>query len=159
MSVEPSCLRREVDMWWIVLLAVLGIVFWMHYSQAMSVTDRVTVALDIVRTSEFTMAEGFDEAVREDPSLVGWVKSGGHCVMLFREEGQNGEIREIVDFASDCFHPDLIIHYRDGIPVKTDSGGVVDPRPKRAAIDLLRKVQSLVNVAQVRELEYDGCHY
>ena len=145
-------------MWWMLLIAVLGFVFWVHYSHSMSASDRVAVALDLLKSSEFAPAEGFEDAVVEDPTLSGWIQSGRDCVMHFRSE-ENGTVEEIVDFASTCFHPGLVIHYENGRAVRTAEGPIEDSAARQAAEDLLAGVRAATQPAQAESSEYDGCHY
>ncbi len=145
-------------MWWFTLLLVVSFVFWMHYSRAMSVSDRISVAQDIVQSSNFSVAEGVEEAVREDPDLVGWIKDKGDCVMLFRTEEGN-DCREIVDFASESFHPGLVIHYLNSKAVRVDSTDISDPKIRTSAEKLLRNVRRTIEVTVTPHREYDGCHY
>ena len=114
-------------MGWVALIVIVGVLFWVHCARGMSVKDRIEVALDIARSSNFAVAEGFDAAAKEDPELIGWMQAGKDCVMLFRSEN-GSEVREIVDFASGSFHPGLVIHYRNGTAVRTDAAELVDAR-------------------------------
>lgn len=143
--------------WWIVLALVVGIVFWVHYSQAMPVTDRLSVALDIIRTSKFSPANGFQSATQEDPTLTGWVKSKNSCIMHFRSK-ENGDINEVIDFASTSFHPGLIVHYSNGEPTHTDAKPELQFEERDQAKELLMEVRRLMK-SKVKTDGYDGWHY
>ena len=145
-------------MWWVILIVVVSFVFWMHYSRAMSDSDRISVALDIVDSSNFCIADGFDEATVEDPDLVGWIKDKNDCVMLFRSR-ESGGLTEIVDFASDSFHPGLVIQFLNAEAVRVDSADVEDSQVRSTAEKLLRRVKHIMEVKLHPEPEYDGCHY
>ncbi|MEZ6137651.1 MAG: hypothetical protein R3C53_22420 [Pirellulaceae bacterium] len=132
--------------WGTAVVVLVALLVWANIVRGMDVKDRIDIALELVRSSRFTAADGIAEAVREDPSLVGWVKSGGDCIMLFRQDGEPK--REIIDFASSSFHPGLVIHYRDGHLERTDAGEVSDRRILRNAEQLLREVRQLLAVSQ-----------
>ncbi|MCA9131886.1 MAG: hypothetical protein KDA45_01975 [Planctomycetales bacterium] len=143
-------------MWWIILLVALGLILAVHCLRGLSVRDRVDVALDIVRSSRFSVAEGFDRAVQEDPELMGWLQAGKDCVMLFRST-QGEEVREIVDVASGSFHPGLVIHYLNGKAMRAGKIELREGRVKRHAEQLLRDVRRAIQVSQ-GEHEF-GCRY
>ena len=145
-------------MWWFVLLLVVSIVFWIHYSRAMSVMDRISVAQDIMRSSNFTFADGFEAAVKEDPELIGWIQDKSDCVMLFRSE-HGDDVHEIVDFASQSFHPGLVVHYVNSKAKRIDSTDIEDRKVRTSAEELLRKVRRAVEARLEATREYDGCHY
>jgi hypothetical protein len=135
---------------WVVVLLIIGILVWVQCARAMSVKDRIEVALDIARSSNFEIAEGFEAASREDPDLIGWMQAGQDCVMLFRSTDGNN-VREVVDFLSGSFHPGLVIHYQNGRAIRTDEKEVVDARLRKRADQLLLHVRRIVKAPQVQE--------
>lgn len=148
-------------MWW--LIAILSLIALaivaVHSMRGMAVPDRLKAAMDIVDTAKFEAADGFEDARREEPDLVGWVRAGKDCVMLFRS--QHGmQIKELVDISSDSFHPSLVVHFQDGHAVRTDDGELMDRRHQKSAEELLRKVRQIMRRLHPELLEhYDGFHY
>lgn len=145
--------------WLLLILAIVIIIVWVHMARGMSSPDRITAALDIVETAHFEPAEGFDEARREDPELVGWAKAHRDCIMLFRSQ-QGDRVQEVVDVASSNFHPGLVVHYLDGRAVKTDAGSLSDQRHCDKAEELLRRIRQVMRQVHPPQLNnYDGFHY
>jgi len=146
-------------MWWVLVLLLVGILFWINCARGMNLSDRVNVALDIVRSSNLSPADGFQNAAKEDPDLVGWMQDGRDCVMLFRTAHGN-EIREIVDFTSESFHPGLVIHYTNGKTARAESSDNVDAQIRESADELLRQVRRIVGATHVpSQAESDGFRY
>lgn len=130
-------------MWWILLLLGVVLLVWVHCAYGMSVRDRIDVALDIMRSAKFSPAEGFENAAREDPSLVGWIQDGSDCVMLFRSS-DGDEVEDIVDFASGSFHPGLIIRYKNGTATRAGQSDITDHRVRKKAAQLLYDVRRAI---------------
>ena len=145
-----ACENKVDGMLWIALLLLVVLVVWVHCARGMSVKDRIDIAMDIVRSSNFTVAEGFTNATKEDPELVGWIKAGHDCIMLFRSV-QGKDVKEIVDFASDSFHPGLVIHYVNGTAVRAGKNEVHDARARKRAAELLSNVRRMMHVPQPAE--------
>ncbi len=148
-------------MWWLVTcLALLAlIIVWVHSMRGMPVRDRLDAALDIVESSNFAASVGFDEARQEDPDLVGWIRAGQDCVMLFRSQ-HGPHVREVIDVASGNFRPGLVVHYEDSEPMRSDEGELLDPRHRQRAEALLSKVrQRMRQLHPQSSKEYDGFHY
>ena len=146
-------------MTWIVLLLVVVIIVWVHCARGMSFRDRINAALDIVESSHFVAAEGFEDARREDADLMGWVKADKDCVMLFRSE-HGAHVKEVVDVASGSFHPGLVVHFEDGRAVRTDEGELTDEKLRGKAEELLKRVRRVVQQIHPELIEnYDGFHY
>lgn len=148
-------------MWWLVsiLSIIVLIIVAVHSMRGMAVLDRINAALDIVNSAKFEPVEGFDEARREEPDLVGWVRAGKDCLMLFRSE-HGMQVKEVVDVSSDSFHPSLVVHYQDGHAVRSDEGELLDRRHQNNAEELLRKVRLIMRRLHPELLEhYDGFHY
>lgn len=137
-------------LWLLGVFLLLGLLIWANAARGMSLGDRMDIALEIVQTSNFSVAEGYEDAAKEDPDLVGWIKAGKDCVMLFQSE-MGGQKFEIVDFASDSFHPGLVVHYLDGSAVRTSSGEPIEGRAHRLADELLKQVHLVVVAAKGQE--------
>ncbi|GIX00781.1 MAG: hypothetical protein KatS3mg111_4113 [Pirellulaceae bacterium] len=145
--------------WWVLVIVVVCLLFVVHYRTGMRITDRMNIALELLRTARFQRAEALEDAQREDPELVGWIKSGGECVMLFRRRS-GGDTIEIVDFASPSFHPGLVIHYRNGVATRGDGQEISDPYIRKLANELLQETRRHVLAVCQSEVEiWDGCRY
>ncbi len=146
-------------LWWVVLLAVVCLLFFVHYRSGMSLADRISVALEIVRNSHFRRAEGMEQARREDPDLLGWIQCDRECVMLFRKQSGRDTI-EIVDVVSPSFHPGLVIHYRNGVATRGDGGEITDPYIRKIAGELLRETRRQVHSICASQVDqWDGFRY
>lgn len=148
-------------MWWLIcILSLIAlIIVAVHLMRGMAVFDRLKAAMDIVDSAKFEAAEGFEEARLDEPDLVGWVRAGKDCVMLFRSQ-HGTQIKEVVDVSSDSFHPSLVVHFQDGHAVRTDEGELLDKRQQKNAEELLRKVRLIIRRLHPELLEhYDGFHY
>lgn len=148
-------------MWWLIsiLSLVVLIIVAVHSLRGMAVLDRLKAALDIVDSARFEAVEGFEAARLDEPDLVGWVRAGKDCLMLFRSQ-QGTHIKEVVDVSSDSFHPSLVVHYQDGHALRSDEGELPDRRHKKNAEELLRKVRQIMRRQHPKLLEdYDGFHY
>ncbi len=146
-------------MTWILLLLVVVIIVWVHCARGMSFRDRIKAAMDVVESSDFSSADGFEEARREDPDLVGWVRAKRDCVMLFRSQ-HGPHVKEVVDVASGNFHPSLVVHFEDGRAVRTDEGELNDARLRGKAEELLKKVRQVMRRLHPQPMKnYDGFHY
>lgn len=148
-------------MWWLIsILSLIALVIVVvHSMRGMAAVDRLKAALDIVDSDRFAAVDGFEEARLDEPDLVGWVRSGKDCVMLFRSQ-HGAQIKEVVDVSSDSFHPSLVVHFQDGHAVRTDEGELLAKRPQKNAEELLRKVRQIMRRQHPELLEnYDGSHY
>ena len=148
-------------MWWLVsCLALMAlIIVWIHSMRGMPVRDRLDAALDIVDTSTFVPSEGFEEARHEDEDLVGWIRAGQDCVILFRSQ-HGAHVREVIDVASGNLRPGLVVHYEDGRAVRSDEGELLDSRHRQQAEKLLTKVRrSMRQHHPQSSKDYDGFHY
>ncbi len=143
---------------WFGLLLVLVVIFWIHYSISMTVPDRISAGQDVLSSTEFQPIGSFEEAVKEDPDLVGWICRDEESVILFRSQSGD-DIREIVDISSKSFHPGLVIHYLNGQAVRTDAGEIKDANVQEAAQHLLTSVRDSVRKYQGITTNYDGWHY
>ncbi len=148
-------------MWWLIcILSLIAlIIVAVHSLRGMAVLDRIKAATDIVDSADFEAIESFEEARLDEPDLVGWVRAGKDCVMLFRSE-HGTQIKEVVDVSSNSFHPGLVIHYQDGHAVRSEEGELLDKRDQKSAEELLRKVRQIMRRLHPQLLEhYDGFHY
>ncbi len=148
-------------MWWLVsiLSLIVLIIVAVHALRGMAILDRLKAAMDIVDSAKFEAAEGFEQARLDEPDLVGWVRAGNDCLMLFRSE-HGTQVKEVVDVSSDSFHPSLVIHFQDGRAVRSDEGELLDRRHQKNAEELLRKVRLIMRRLHPQLLEdYDGFHY
>jgi hypothetical protein len=152
--------KENSSMWWLICsLSLLAlIIVWIHSVRGMAVRDRLNAAVDIVDTSNFEPAEGFEQARNEDPDLVGWIQAGNDSVMLFRS--QHGVlVKEVVDVASNSFHPGLVVHYENGHAVRSDEGLLSDARHRKTAEELLRKSRLAMHRLHPQPMkDYDGFH-
>ena len=147
-------------MWWLIcsLSLIALIIVWIHSVRGMAIRDRLNAAVDILDTSNFEPAEGFDQARSEDPDLMGWIQAGKDCVMLFRSQ-HGAQVKEVVDVASNSFHPGLVIHYQDGRAVRSDEGELHDARYQNIAEELLRKTRLIMCRLHPQPMkDYDGFH-
>jgi hypothetical protein len=148
-------------MWWLIscLCLLTLIIVWIHSTRGMAVRDRLNAAVDILESSNFQAAEGFEQARNEDPDLMGWIKAGKDCVMLFRSR-HGSHVKEVVDVASNSFHPGLVVHFQDGRAVRSDEGELLDARHQKTAEDLLSKTRVLMCKLHPQPMkDYDGFHY
>lgn len=141
--------------WWLLVLLAVVVIVWMN-SWGMSSRDRISIAFDLLTSSNFQVADGFEAARLEDPDLVGWIQDGKNCIMLFRSQ-HGPHIKEVVDVVSDTFHPGLVVHLEDGRAVRTDASELLDDKLIASAERLAEKVRHTMRRLQPAQ-EYDGVH-
>ncbi len=147
-------------MWWLIgsLSLIALIIVWIHSVRGMAVRDRLNAAVDILDTANFEPAGGFEQARSEDPDLMGWIQAGKDCVMLFRSQ-HGAQVKEVVDVASNSFHPSLVVHYQNGRAVRSDEGELNDARHQNTAEELLRKTRlTMCRLHPQPMKDYDGFH-